>query len=247
MRDDPLYPSSSALPDGLACHYWSGETLRSRSVSQRVMSGVVEIAPAPTRLLADWEREIAQHMMLDPGDVSELPLARARTRWPEYTHCVRAASTWAGGLGLPGLLTASDIALMICRGARYHHDGDYGGMAFCNLFLSEDKGQDVHFPWLDLRIPLRRGTMLIFDTCQPHAVIPRTGSGFDAADFPAGKDNTQAFLTWELPIDDARVAQMLRIDFDVDPAGAATLDEGQLQQHGKRVAVRPDSGQLFLS
>jgi hypothetical protein len=66
---------------------------------------------------------------------------------------------------------------MVCRGARYHHDGDqYGGAAFCNLFLSDDKGQDVHFPLLDLRVPLQRGTVLIFDTCQPHAVIPRAAA-----------------------------------------------------------------------
>ncbi len=80
---------------------------------------------------------------------------------------------------------SNDIALIACRGARYHHDGEqYGGLAFCNLFLSEDKGLDVHFPALDLRIPLRRGTVMIFDTCQPHGVIRRGSYGFDLADFP---------------------------------------------------------------
>lgn len=243
MRDHPL-----EIPaDALVCHYWQGERLRSRSVSHLVLSGVVDIPEAPARLRADWEREISQHMTLDPGDVDQLPLARARTRWPDFAQCVRAASGWTAGLGLDGLLAESDIALMVCRGARYHHDGDYGGMAFCNLFVGEDKGQDVHFPWLGLRIPLQRGTMLVFDTCQPHAVIPRGGEGFNPADFPADRDDTQPFLTWELPIEDPRVARALRIDFDIDAATSATLAEGQLRRGDQRVAVRPDSGELFLS
>ena len=46
-------------------------------------------------------------------------------------------------------LAASDVALMACRGAKYHHDG---AAAFCNLFLSEDRGLDLHFPATGQRI-----------------------------------------------------------------------------------------------
>jgi hypothetical protein len=183
-------------------------------------------------------------MSLEPGDVDVMPLARARTRWPDYSRCVQAASGWTAGLGMPGLLADADIALMVCRGARYHHDGDqYGGAAFCNLFLSEDKGQDVHFPSLGLRIPLRRGTLLLFDTCQPHGVIPRHSTGFDAADFPADQDCTQLFLTWELPVESAPVAQALGIAFDVDPSPPPQISEDQVRRHGERLSVCPVSGQ----
>ncbi len=218
--------------------------MRSRSVSGSVLSGTVDVPEPPARLLADWDREISRNMTLDPGDVEVMPLARARTRWPDYSRCVRAVSDWTSTCGLPCVIGASDVALMVCRGARYHHDGEqYGGAAFCNLFLSEDKGQDVHFPSLGLRIPLRRGTVLIFDTCQPHAVIRRGSDGFDASDFPSGQDCAQFFLTWEMPIEDAHVASALGIALDNDPATAKTLHEEQVRLDGERVSLCDESGQ----
>jgi hypothetical protein len=233
----------SRTPDILTSFFWSGDALRSRSVGGHVLAGTLDVPAPPARLLADWAREISRHMTLDAGDVEVMPLARARARWPEYAHCVQAMSDWTEQLGLGGILAASDVALMVCRGARYHHDGEqYGGAAFCNLFLSEDKGQDVHFPSLDLRIPLRRGTALVFDTCQPHGVIPRGSTNFDEADFPDGQDCTQLFLTWELPVEDLRVARALDIAFDIAPP-TATVSEEQVWLHGERVSVRPHSGQ----
>jgi len=235
-------PQNPAPP--LTSYFWSGDAIRSRSVSGVVLSGKVEIPEPPPRLRADWAREISSRMTLEPGDVEVMPLARARVRWPDYSRCVRAVSGWTGTLGLSDVLAASDIALMACRGARYHHDGEqYGGAAFCNLFVSEDKGLDVHFPSLDLRIPLDRGTVLLFDTCQPHGVIPRDASGFDVSDFPPDRDLTQLFLTWELPIEDARIAQTLKVDFDIDPSMATMVNEEQVRLNGERASVRHESGE----
>lgn len=200
--------------------------------------------PAPSaRLVADWQREIALRLDLEPGDVEPLPLARARTRWPDYRLCVQAVADWTRRLGLQEVLAASELALMACRGARYHHDGErYGGAAFCNLFLSEDRGLDLHFPATGLRIPLSRGTAVIFDTGQPHAVIKRGSSGFDAADFPPDQDLTQVFLSWELPIENVHVAQALRIAFDIDPTTALRLEDEQVWLNGARARVCPATG-----
>ncbi|KWR88494.1 hypothetical protein [Cupriavidus sp. IDO] len=237
-------PQPSPARTRLTSYFWSGDAIRSRSVSDIVLSGSVDIPEPPARLLADWTREISSRMTLEPGDVEVMPLARARARWPDYSRCVRAVSDWMSTPGLSGALAASDVALMACRGARYHHDGEqYGGVAFCNLFLSEDKGLDVHFPSLGLRIPLSRGTVLIFDTCQPHGVIRRGSDGFDVTDFPADQDCTQQFLTWELPIEDANVEQALKVDFDIDPSTARLMNEEQVWLNGKRVNVRHESGQ----
>lgn len=235
------------MPDLLASYFCSGDAIRSRSVSGVVPSGRLEVPVPSARLLADWQRETSSRLGLEPGDVEPLPLARARARWPDYRHCVQAVADWMGTLGLPpGLLASSDVALMASRGAKYHHDGArYGGAAFCNLFLSEDQGLDVHFPSAGHRIPLARGTVLIFDTAQPHAVIARDGSGYDAADFAAGWDRTQIFLTWELPIEDADVGRALRIAFDTDPSTARGLDEAQVRVNGEPARVCPDSGRWF--
>lgn len=194
--------------------------------------------------MADWQREISLRLGLEPGDVEPLPLARARMRWPDYRYCVQAMADWTRTLGLQEVLASCDVALMACRGAKYHHDGaHYGGAAFCNLFLSEDKGLDLHFPSSGHRIPLTRGTAVMFDTGQPHAVIKRRSDGFDVADFPPYPDCTQVFLTWELPIEDAHIWRALRIDFDIDPSTALQLEEEQVWLNGARASVCPHSGQ----
>jgi len=236
-------PSPSVSSPTLTAYYLSGNVMRSRSVGDVVLSGTVDIPEPPARLRADWARELASHTPVAPGDVEVMPLARARTRWPTYGQCVAAVSDWAAALGLPDAPAGCDIALMACRGARYHHDGEqYGGAAFCNLFLSEDKGQDVHFPALDLRIPLRRGTVLVFDPCQPHAVVPRRRDHFDAADFPPEADNTQLFLTWELSIEDARIGRALRVAFDTDAPGATRMRDEHVRCNGEVVSLSPVDG-----
>ena len=232
------------MTEHLVAHFRHGDTIRSRSVSPVVHTATLNVPAPPARLLADWEREISVHLGLVPGDVEQLPLARTRARWPDVRRCVQAATDWTRALGLPdALLADSDIALMTCRGARYHHDGaQYGGAAFLNLFLSDDKGLDLHFPRSGHRIPLVRGTAVMFDTGQPHAVISRHRNSFDAAEFPPSLDCTLVFLTWELPIDEPQVAQALGISFDVDPEAAATLEEEQLQLNGAAVRVCPATG-----
>lgn len=229
-------------------YYWSGATNRSRSVSDIVPMGTLDVPTPPARLVADWNREISQRLDLEPGDVETLPLARARVRWPDYRHCVQAVADWTRTLGLQEVLASSEVALMACRGARYHHDGErYGGAAFCNLFLSEDRGLDLHFPAIGLRIPLTRGTAVIFDTGQPHAVIDRNSSGFDVGDFPPDPERNQVFLSWELPIEDAHVARALRIAFDIDPTTAMRLEDEQVWLDGARARVCPATGRWLAA
>jgi hypothetical protein len=131
---------------------------------------------------------------------------------------------------------------MACRGAKYHHDGErYGGAAFCNLFLSEDKGLDLRFPATGHRIPQTRGTVVVFDTGQPHGVIARRSAGFDVADFPTERDWTLVFLSWELPVEDAYLAQ-LQLTFDIDPSTALLLGDEQVWLNGAKASVCPDTG-----
>ena len=58
-----------------------------------------------------------------------------------------------------------------------------------------------------------------------------------------GQSDTQLFLTWELPIEDAYVARALQVRFDIDPATTALLTEEQLWRNGTPAAVCPESGQ----
>ncbi|MFM0323454.1 hypothetical protein [Caballeronia glebae] len=239
--------STASMRDTLTSFFWSGDAIRSRCVSDIVLSGMLDVPAPSARLLADWQRETSSRLDLEPGDVEEMPLARARVRWPDYRRCVQAVSDWTCALGItPAVFASSDVALMACRGARYHHDAaQYGGAAFCNLFLSEDKGLDVHFPATGHRIPLTRGTAVIFDTAQPHGVIQRHSDSFSAANFAPDRDCVQIFLTWELPIEDAHVGQALEVVFDVARSATPRLDEEQVWLNGAPAAVRPETGRWY--
>ena len=126
--------------DSATSYYRSGERMRSRNVSDRVLFHTLDVPAPPARLVADWQRDIQQRLGLEAGDVESLPLPRARTRWPDYRHCVQAMTEWTRTLGLGEVLASSEVALMACRGARYHHDGaQYGGAAFCNLSSAKTK------------------------------------------------------------------------------------------------------------
>lgn len=234
------------LHHGLTCLFQSGDALRSRCVSDTVLSSVLDIPQPPAKATADWAREIAVHLQLQAGDVTPLPLARTRARWPACREAVQSALQWTQQLGLGDVLAQADMALMACRGARYHHDAaQYGHSAFCNLFLTPDQGLDLHFPGTGQRIPLTQGTAVIFDTGQPHAVV-RRGSGFDAHDFDQDPSCTQVFLTWELPIEHPRVAHALQVAFDLKPGGTeqGSLANGlALLRNNEPVCVCPDSGQ----
>ena len=229
------------MTDRLVSYFRSSDALRSRSVSSVVLSGMAHVPMLPTRLVADWHRDVSLERAT--GEVEVLSLPRARVRWPDYPHCVQAARDWTGTLGLQALLADCDVALMACCGAKYHHDGgQYGGMAFCNFFLSEDRGLDLHFPFTGHRIPLRRGLLVLFDTAQPHGVVARGSSGFNAADFASGQDASQVFLTWELPIENFDVAQALGLAFDVGFSAPLMGDEEQVWLGDARVSVCPTSG-----
>ena len=103
------------MQDQLTSYFWSGDTLRSRSVGSTIPTATLEVPALPARLAADCEREITR-LGLELGDVEPLSLARARTRWPDYRHHVQAVADWTRAQGLPDLLDSSDVALMACRG-----------------------------------------------------------------------------------------------------------------------------------
>ncbi len=233
------------MPPDLTTYYRCADHLRSRSVGGTVLSATLDV-PAPTpRMQADWEREIAR-LGLEYGDVEPLPLPRARNRWPDYRHCVQAVANWTANQGMADTLVSSEVALMACIGTRYHHDGaHYGGAAFCNLFLSAEQGLDLHFPAIGLRIPLGLGSVVVFDTGQPHAVIARGGSAANHGIAPR-QDFTQMFLTWELPIEATGVARALGVRFDTDTVGALQQQTEGVWFGGVQADVCPDSGHWVI-
>ena len=245
----PADPTPPETQTDWVCHFRSGDSLRRRSIGAQVQSSQLAVpAPAP-RLLADWRRDMASQLALAPGDVEPLPLGRTRARWPALRDCEQAVVDWLAGLGLPRLLDRCEVALMACRGARYHHDAQhYGAAAFCNLFLGEGAALDLCFPSLARRMPLSHGSVVLFDTAQPHAVLARERAHFNAADFAADPDRALVFLSWELPIEQAEVAQLLGLELDVPgPPAAPAADEIQVWHGSQAVRVCADTGRWLAA
>ena len=57
--------------DALTSYFWSGDTLRSRSVGSSIPTGTLEVPALSARLVADCEREITR-LGLERGDVEPL-------------------------------------------------------------------------------------------------------------------------------------------------------------------------------
>jgi hypothetical protein len=229
--------------DALTVSFRSGDGMRTRSVGAAVRSAVLNVPIPPARLLADWHREISVQLGLGAGDIEALPLTRTRLRWPELPHCFAAVAQWLETLGVPDVLGTCEVALMASRGTGYHHDGArYGSKAFCNVFLSADSGTDFHFPAAAHRIALVRGTAVIFDPCQPHAIIKRNASAFAAADFASDAMRPQVFLTWELPVEHDAVQAILGVGFDRAPLTPAQSRVEQVWRNGAPVTLCPETG-----
>ena len=52
----------------LTSYFWSGDAIRSRSVSDVVLSDTLDVPVPPARLIADWKKETLS-LGLEPGDV----------------------------------------------------------------------------------------------------------------------------------------------------------------------------------
>jgi len=229
--------------DLLSAVFRSGDVMRRRTVGVIVRTAVLEVPTPPAPLLADWHRDVSRQLGLEAGDIEPLAIGRTRLRWPQLRHCLDAVRQWPGVATMADALAGADPALMASRGTRYHHDGAlYGGKAFCNLFLSDERETELHFPATGRRIALTRGTVLLFDPCQPHAIIRRGSRGFDAAGFAPERLPPQVFLTWELPIEHSEVAAAVGVHVDVGPPPDALAQDEQVLCNGKALALCPATG-----
>ena len=69
--------------------------------------------------------------------------------------------------------------------------------------------------------------------------MARGSDHFSVSDFPDALDLTQVFLTWELPIDHAQLAQLLHIQLErpACPRNASKNRSPHLEQHFPRVGL----------
>jgi hypothetical protein len=150
----------------------------SRTISTKVLSSWVPLAPLTAPQLAHWEAQLGP-LMMSAGDVSNMGAASEAFCPSGHIASLRACmDTW-------GIPPGDDAPVTLaCQGSGFHHDADsYAGHGFCVLWLSPDVGWDLYFPITGDRIPLTYGSVVLFDSALLHGVVMRGETVYSEASF----------------------------------------------------------------
>lgn len=141
-----------------------------RTVSERIEVGRVRVPVAQERITARWRRELQIHVK-NPGDVDSV-YSHNIFMFPANEKLVESVFSWLQKQGLPDLREQAQVNVVGCKAAHFHHDiSGFSDSLFCVVWLEEARGLDLVFPESKRRIPLEKGTVVLFDAAQPHGVI----------------------------------------------------------------------------
>ena len=176
-----------------------------RTVSARVHSDTLELAPMSSELRAKWDSGRVESGYQEPGSIDVIRGEKALVT----TDVMQATRAWLAAHNVHH--TESSSSALGCEGgAAFHHDAAYFPDAvFFVVWLSEEAGWDLLFPQIHTRIELGFGSIVLFDAAQPHGVVKRGESAFDRNAFPGGAYG--AFLSLDLRITRS-IRQLLGIE-----------------------------------
>lgn len=180
-----------------------------RTASNRIFTTQLDIPELPVEVGSDWVTDAG---LFGPGDISVVRESPEQG-WPEVQRVREALHAWAQPLGFAGATKDAPVTVLACMGASFHSDGDsYPDTTFCVVWLNPDVNLDLVFPHVNVRIPLRYGTAVLFDSVQPHGVVERGASLWDPDQFLAGRtDYSQVFLSWDLRATHEELARLMEI------------------------------------
>lgn len=171
-------------------HLWGGG---SRTISTNVLTTVLPLAPLTESQADHWCSSMSL-VTLWAGSIANLGQADAAFCSEEHISALRRCmAAWGVPVGSDAPVT------LVCQGAGFHHDADsYPAQGFCILWLSDDDGWDLLFPQTGVRVALRYGTVVLFDSALLHGVVKRGALEYAAADF----DNVSPgwFLSQDFPL-----------------------------------------------
>lgn len=141
-----------------------------RTLSDRILVGNLALDAEQEALSAAWRASL-EKVTQRVGDVAAIGADIARTH-AVGQGTLEAVYAWLQTQGLPDLTEPSSLTLFGCRAAPYHHDiYAFSDSLFCVVWTSEDAGLELVFPQLDKRVALEMGTVVVFDSGQPHGVL----------------------------------------------------------------------------
>jgi len=167
----------------------------SRTISSTIISGKVELLPMTEQENDRWSEQVAGVGFTEMGAIANFG-DRTELITPEVQAAI---DSWLTSQGVHAKRGQAALPLA-CTGAGFHHDLDYKDEMFCVIWLSDDTPWDIYFPYIEKRIPLEYGTIFVFDSMQPHGVVPRGASEFNAEAFEYA---TGAFASQDLVLNRA--------------------------------------------
>jgi hypothetical protein len=169
----------------------------SRSIALHVLTDQLDLAPLDDAENDAWSLALSAEGCMDKGQIAYL-----REGSSLATPALQSAiDTWLGTHGLAQCKRKGPATPLACTGASFHHDADsYADEVFCVLWLSDDTPWDLYFPYIQTRVPLRYGTVILFDSAQPHGVVPHGATAFDFDEENLAYQ-TGVFLSQDLVVD----------------------------------------------
>lgn len=164
-----------------------------RTISSRVEESFVTL-PAMSQFESDnWSKALAYTGLWERGQVANLGDVSLIS-----TSAENALNAFLVGLGFSPSGLKTDMNALACSGSVFHHDAQsYGNKVFCVIWLSDDTEWELYFPFLDRRIPLKYGTMVLFDAGQPHGVVAPGDTIFNSEKF---EGNTGVFGSLDVTV-----------------------------------------------
>jgi hypothetical protein len=130
---------------------------------------------------------------------------------------------------------------LACRGASFHvdhFDANWPESLFWVVAL-EDSDFDVYFPENGIRIPIERGTLIVFDPLSVHGVVPRGALRFDEQDLSKPNHPPVHFVSGSVPLGIAPWTRLVEVKSLEEATNA--VDVIDLDSHLS--CVDPNTGQ----
>lgn len=213
----------------------------SRNTSEKVFWGRLEIPALDSEVRDAWIAQAIDRGLQDSGDITAVN-APARG-WDAFEQVQTQLHRWAQQNGFEQAVANGSVSVLACYGASFHTDGDgFPDTAFCVVWLGQDCGQDLLFPHLDVRIPLTYGTVVLFDSAQPHGVVERGASQWVPDEYFERRGKLcQCFLSWDMEIHREELAALMEVSVEPTPPGRHASHMTPFIE-GYRADVEQDTG-----
>jgi hypothetical protein len=171
-----------------------------RNVSLKVITAHIDTPAINEELYASWIDQLhAANPLAGTGDVFTSHIASPNP----YTNLLRLRAEEVGLL-CEDNDKCSEPALNACEGSFFHVDTSYelfADKAFFVHWMEDDEEWDLLFPLSGVRVPLRRGTHVIFDTGNVHGVVKKGKDSFSEKEFESScfQMYWAGFFSYELP------------------------------------------------